>query len=206
MSPWTNSGSKRFFDILCSLVGILFLSPLLLLISLVILLTDGAAPFYWQRRVGRGSREFHMVKFRSMYLGADRKGGPLTIGDDPRITPIGRLLRKYKMDELPQLFNVLRGDMSMVGPRPEVPQYVAFYNDEQRAVFGLKPGITDISSLLFRRESDLLAKFPDPEQSYISYIMPYKIRLTMEYARSANLWTDMALIFRTLRCLFKSHE
>lgn len=203
MSGWSSSFGKRLFDLFAAAIGILFLAPLLLLIGLVILIFDGSPVFYRQRRVGRGGQHFSMLKFRTMTVGADRQGGLLTVGQDPRVTRLGAVLRKFKLDELPQLFNVLVGEMSLVGPRPEVPKYTSLYREGQKAILNLKPGITDISTVLFRRESDLLGCAEDPEQFYIHHLLPHKVAISMEYARQATLWSDLAIIFRTLRCLHR---
>jgi lipopolysaccharide/colanic/teichoic acid biosynthesis glycosyltransferase len=191
--------AKRLFDIVLSFAGLLILSPLLLALALLVKLTDRGPVFYRQQRVGRGGALFWIWKYRSMVVNAEKLGLSVTSGDDPRITPVGRFLRRWKLDELPQLWNVLRGDMSFVGPRPEVPRYVALYTEAQREILRLKPGITDLATLAFRDEEDLLrAVKKDREKFYIEYCVPRKIELNLEYARRANLWRDIVIIVRTL--------
>lgn len=193
------TNSKRAFDIVCSAAGLMVLSPLLLLLSGLIVAQDGGGPIFTQARVGRMGRPFRMFKFRTMVRNAERRGLQLTVGADPRITAVGRWLRRLKLDELPQLLNVLRGEMSLVGPRPEVPVYVDKYTPEQRRVLALTPGITDPASIAYANESELLAKSADPEHTYVHVIVPDKIRLNLEYAESANAWSDVQVIFGTLR-------
>lgn len=189
---------KRIFDILFSLVMIILLSPLLLMIVLIILLDDPVGGvIFRQERVGKNGIPFRLLKFRTMRPAAER-GGQLTVGArDPRITRAGYYLRKYKVDELPQLFNVLVGDMSVVGPRPEVPRYVALYSPEQRQVLEIKPGITDYASLEYFAESELLARSPDPEKTYIEEVMPAKLKLNLQYRKEMNLLTDIKIILKT---------
>jgi lipopolysaccharide/colanic/teichoic acid biosynthesis glycosyltransferase len=189
---------KRLFDLVASSLGLVFVSPLLGTAALAIWLGDGGPVFYRQVRVGLGGREFRMWKFRTMVENADKLGGELTVGKDPRITPIGAVLRKYKVDELPQLFNVIAGDMSLVGPRPEVRGYVDLYSPAERQVLELVPGITDPASIKYRDESDLLATADDPERLYQEVIMPDKIRINLDYAASASLWSDLRTILATV--------
>jgi len=189
---------KRLFDIVASAIGLLVLWPVFLVIAVLIKLEDGGPVFYRQERIGYKGRPFKIWKFRTMVVNADKLGKPLTVGRDPRITRVGYWLRKFKLDELPQLLNVLLGEMSLVGPRPEVPQYVALYAPEQRKVLDLVPGITDPASIKFANEADLLAEASDPEKFYIEHIMPTKIRLNMEYASHATLWSDILVILKTL--------
>lgn len=193
---------KRVFDLCIAIPGLIFLSPLFLVVALLIKLDDGGPVFFLQERVGYRGRRFRIWKFRTMYVGAEQKGS-LTIGEDPRITRVGRWLRKWKIDELPQLINVVLGEMSLVGPRPEVPKYVALYNEEQLRVLDLVPGITDPASISFRNESDILATVSDPEQVYVERIMPEKIRINLKYAEKATVWTDFIVIWRTLLALLK---
>lgn len=190
--------AKRAFDLFFSVLGLLVLSPLLLLLALLVKLSDGGPVFYRQQRVGQGGRLFAILKFRSMVVNAEKMGLSVTKDGDPRITQIGRFLRKTKLDELPQLWNVLRGEMSFVGPRPEVPRYVAHYTAEQRRVLALKPGITDLATLEFRNEEELLRTAGDTEKFYLEYCVPRKIELNLAYARQANLWEDVKIILRTL--------
>ena len=194
--------AKRIFDVLISFSGIVVLSPLLLAISLLILLSEGRPVLFIHERVGYHGRHFNMWKFRTMVPNAESLGGTLTVGDDGRVTAVGRWLRKYKFDELPQLFNVLRGEMSLVGPRPEVPCYVAKYSQEQQAVLDLYPGITDPASIAYREESRLLAESTDPERTYIESIMPDKIGINMNYAAHASLWSDFLVLIKTVVKVF----
>lgn len=191
---WT----KRLFDLFWSLLGLAVLWPLFLLIAFLIKLEDGGPVFFRQERVGYKGRPFYIWKFRTMVIDAEKRGKPLTVGRDPRITRVGYWLRRFKLDELPQLINVVSGQMSLVGPRPEVPQYVALYTPEQRKILDLVPGITDPASLAYRNESELLANFPDPEQVYVEKIVPEKIRLNLEYAQRATICTDVLIILRTI--------
>jgi len=189
---------KRLFDIVASAIGLLVLWPVFLVIAVLIKLEDGGPVFYRQERIGYKGGPFKIWKFRTMVVNADKLGKPLTVGRDPRITRVGYWLRKFKLDELPQLLNVLLGEMSLVGPRPEVPQYVALYTPEQRRVLDLVPGITDPASIKFANEAELLAEASNPEKFYIEHIMPTKIRLNMEYASHATLWSDILVILKTL--------
>ncbi|HPC04727.1 MAG TPA: sugar transferase [Syntrophales bacterium] len=189
---------KRAFDLFLALSGILLLAPLFHLVGLWIRVCDGSPVFFRQKRVGRGGVPFRMWKYRTMVPGGETRGGLLTVGDDARITAAGRILRRYKIDELPQLFNVLSGAMSFVGPRPEVPRYVALYTPEQRRVLEMMPGITDPASIRFRRESELLADAGDPEDYYVRVLLPEKIRLNLEYGRRATLSGDLRIILCTL--------
>ena len=194
---------KRLFDLVCVIPGIIVLAPLFLLIAVWIKLDSAGPVFFRQERVGLNGRLFRILKFRTMVTNAEALGGQLTVGSDRRVTGAGGLLRRYKLDELPQLFNVLVGDMSLVGPRPEVPRYVALYTDEQRQVLRLRPGITDPASIQFRDEAVLLGTAEDPERYYIDVLMPEKIRLNMEYAKRATLWQDILTVFRTLGVMGK---
>jgi len=194
--------AKRLFDIGFSLLGIIVLSPFLIAISLIILATSKGGAFYRQVRVGKNGKEFKLIKFRTMGKDAD-KAGQLTVGmRDSRITAIGYYLRKYKLDELPQLINVLSGNMSFVGPRPEVPKYVALYNTEQRTVLTVKPGITDYASIVYSEENALLANAENPEELYISKIMPAKLKLNIRYIEDMGLATDIGIIFKTIGKIF----
>jgi lipopolysaccharide/colanic/teichoic acid biosynthesis glycosyltransferase len=180
-------------------VGLALLWPLFAAIALTVKASDGGAVFFRQERVGYQGRRFRMWKFRTMAPHAHRSGIPLTVAGDPRITRVGRWLRRLKLDELPQLLNVVAGEMSLVGPRPEVPRYVATYTPEQRRVLELVPGVTDVSSIAYRRENQLLAEANDAERTYIEDILPEKIRLSLEYAAGANVWSDILVILRTIR-------
>ena len=188
---------KRLFDILLSGIGLLIISPLLLIVAIWIKLDSPGPIFYRQVRVGRYNKDFRIFKFRSMRIGSD-KGSLVTIGGrDPRITRSGYFIRKFKIDELPQLINVFVGDMSLVGPRPEVRHYVNYWTEEQMHVLDVRPGITDPASIKFRNENELLAQAEDPEKYYIEVIMQEKIKLYLEYVAKNCLWYDIKLIFQT---------
>lgn len=189
---------KRIFDIVFSLIGLIILIPVFLIISIIIKLDSKGPVFFKQVRIGRNGGEFRIYKFRTMVTDAEKKGMQITTERDKRITRVGYILRKYKLDELPQLINVLIGDMSFVGPRPEVPKYVELYNDSQKAVLKLKPGITDIASIEYRNESKLLGESDNPEKIYIEEIMPAKLRLNMEYIRNISVFYDVKLIIKTI--------
>ncbi|MEE9442259.1 MAG: sugar transferase [candidate division Zixibacteria bacterium] len=193
---------KRFFDFVVSLSGLLVLSPLLILISLAILFSMGWPIFYRQVRVGKNGRKFKIIKFRSMVKNAEKRGPEFTTGGDSRITPLGGILRKTKLDELPQFMNVLIGDMSLVGPRPEVPRYVALYNEEQKQVLSVRPGLTDPASIAYRNEEEILAGYEDSEKAYIEEIMPAKLELNLEYINRVCFTTDISLIFKTISKIF----
>ena len=188
---------KRLFDVVASGVGLLLLSPLFLLVAIWIKLDSPGPVFYRQVRVGRYNRDCRIFKFRSMRVGAD-KGSLVTIGGrDPRVTRSGYFIRKFKIDELPQLINVFIGDMSLVGPRPEVRHYVDYWTKEQLRVLDVRPGITDPASIKFRNENELLEKAEDAEKYYIEVIMQEKLRLYLEYVEKHNFWFDIKLIFQT---------
>jgi len=189
---------KRGFDVLASLTGLVLLSPVLAVVALAIKLTSPGPVFFRQERVGRGFRRFEILKFRTMVPDAPKLGGQLTAGEDPRITRVGRLLRKTKLDELPQLINVVKGDMSFVGPRPEVPRYVEIFRDDYRELLTVRPGITDLASLKYRDESEVLGRSSDPETTYVEQVLPEKIALGKQYLRRSSLWFDVGLIFKTL--------
>lgn len=188
---------KRLFDITFSFVGLMFLFPFLIFISVIIMLSSKGSIFYIQKRVGYKGKDFNLIKFRTMQPGAENQGLLTVGGRDPRITGVGYFLRKYKLDELPQLINVLIGDMSLVGPRPEVRKYVDLYTDEQRKVLNLKPGITDHASIEYFNENDLIAQSKNPEETYINEIMPAKIKLNLKYMNEVSVLTDLRLIFKT---------
>lgn len=188
----------RFFDIIFSLLGIIILSPFFIIIYVWIRLESPGDGFYVQQRIGRFGQPFGLYKFRSMRIGADRNG-ELTIGNDNRITRIGGFLRKYKIDELPQLFNVLKGEMSLVGPRPEVERYVKLYSDVQRQVLNVRPGITDYASIQYADENTILGQAEDPEREYIEHIMPDKIRINMQYINNHTLKEYFKIILLTIQ-------
>ncbi len=189
---------KRLLDLICSLFGLIILLPFFLIIGVWIFLDDYHSPFYRQERVGKDGKVFWLLKFRSMRVHSSQKV-QLTVGKDPRITKVGHFIRKYKIDELPQLINVLKGEMSLVGPRPEVVKYVNLYTEEQKIVLQVKPGITDYASLEYFEESDLLAQSIDPEKTYIDEIMPAKIQINLKYIPNANVLEDLKIIFLTLK-------
>ena len=192
---------KRFFDIVASGCGLLVLLPLFLVIAIWIKLDSKGPVFYRQVRVGRHNKDFRIIKFRSMRVGAD-KGSLVTIGGrDPRITRSGYFIRKYKLDELPQLINVFIGQMSIVGPRPEVRHYVDYWTKEQLHVLDVRPGITDPASIKFRNEDELMEKADNPENYYINVIMQEKIRLYLEYVGKVGFWYDIKLIFKTFKVI-----
>lgn len=190
---------KRCFDFVVSLLGILILMPVFLFLAVWIGLDSAGGVFYKQQRVGRGGKDFALIKFRTMRTGSDKKGLLTIGGKDSRITGAGYFLRKYKLDELPQLFNVLLGDMSLVGPRPEVRKYVEMYNPDQLKVLTVRPGITDYASIEYARENDLLAGASDPEKMYIEEVMPAKLRLNQKYILEQGFLTDIRIIFKTFR-------
>ena len=188
---------KRLFDVIASGLGLVVLSPLFLVLAIWIKLDSKGPVFYRQVRVGRNNKDFRIFKFRSMRVGAD-KGSLVTIGGrDPRVTRSGYRIRKFKLDELPQLINVFIGDMSLVGPRPEVRHYVDYWTPEQMRVLDVRPGITDPASIKFRNENELMEKAEDPEKYYIEVIMQEKIKLYLEYVEKHNFFYDIALIFKT---------
>ena len=189
---------KRTFDVCAALLGITLLAPVLLLVACLIMATSSGGVFYRGSRVGRYGRTFRIFKFRSMVANAESLGGSSTSDSDMRITSVGRLIRKFKVDELPQLFNVLRGDMSFVGPRPEVQEYVDLYTAEERELLRLRPGITDWASIWNSDEGAVLAGAADPDQAYLEHIRPTKLTLQLKYCRESSLWTDVKLLCYTL--------
>jgi lipopolysaccharide/colanic/teichoic acid biosynthesis glycosyltransferase len=193
---------KRLFDLVGSSVALVLLAPLLVTVAVVVKLDSRGPVFFRQERVGRHGKAFRIHKFRTMVADAPRRGPQITVGADARITRVGRVLRHYRIDELPQFIDVLRGDMSLVGPRPEVPRYVAMYPPELKArVLAVRPGITDPASLEFVDEGELLARAADPEREYVEVILPRKLKAAAEYAEQASLGTDLRVIVRTLRVL-----
>jgi lipopolysaccharide/colanic/teichoic acid biosynthesis glycosyltransferase len=192
---------KRLFDAVLAGGAIAVLSPLFLVLAALIKRQDGGPVFYRGVRVGLSGKPFRIFKFRTMVLNAEKLGGPSTAGDDPRITPIGRFLRRYKLDELPQLLNVLTGEMSLVGPRPEVPHYVALFSPEERAILSVRPGITDWATLWNPDEGAVLAGSPDPERTYLEKIRPEKLRLQLEYVRNRSFRGDLSILFQTLAAI-----
>jgi lipopolysaccharide/colanic/teichoic acid biosynthesis glycosyltransferase len=196
---------KRVFDVVSSFVGLLLLIPLLLAIGLFIKLASPGPVIYRATRVGRWGKPFTMFKFRTMVINADRVGPLVTSGDDPRVTRVGRVLRKTKLDELPTLWNVLLGDMSIVGPRPENPASAALYNDRQRKVFDVRPGITSLASIKYRHEEELLAGAANLDEMYFQ-IMQDKLRLELEYIQHSSLRSDLRIIISTIEAIFRSKD
>lgn len=194
---------KRTFDILASAAGLLLLSPLFLVVALWIKCDSRGPVFYRQTRVGRGNKDFRLFKFRSMYVDSDKKGLLTVGGRDSRVTKSGYFIRKYKIDELPQLINVFTGDMSFVGPRPEVRRYVDLYTAEQLHVLDVRPGITDRASVKYRNENDLLAMAEDPEEYYVRVIMPDKLAINLGYVAHHSLWSDIGIIFSTFAAIWR---
>lgn len=189
---------KRSFDFIVSLIALILFSPLFILISLIVIVTSKGGIFYIQKRVGKNFREFGIIKFRTMKPDSDKKGLLTVGGRDPRVTAFGYYLRKYKLDELPQLINVLIGNMSFVGPRPEVKKYVNLYNDEQKKILSVKPGITDKASIAYSNENEVLVKYADAEQAYIEIVMPAKLKLNLEYIEHRSFSGDLKLIVQTV--------
>jgi len=189
---------KRAFDIVASSVGLVLLSPVLGMAAFAVWLTSGSPVIFRQQRMGRGFRPFSIYKFRTMVVDAPHRGGAITCGNDSRITLIGGVLRKLKVDELPQLLNVLMGEMSLVGPRPEVPEFVMQFEQDYRIVLQIRPGITDLASLKYHNEAEVLAGFENPSDAYIRFVLPDKLRLAKEYVTRSSFLFDLQLIFRTL--------
>jgi lipopolysaccharide/colanic/teichoic acid biosynthesis glycosyltransferase len=194
---------KRFFDILFSAIGIILLGPLMAILAMAIKKSSSGPVLYRGIRVGRGGKLFRMLKFRTMVVNAEALGGSCTGDDDPRITSIGRRLRKYKLDELPQLLNVLRGEMSFVGPRPEVKQYVAMFSEEEKQILNVRPGVTDLATLWDSDEGALLAGSSDPERIYLETIRPEKMRLQLEYVRKRTLLLDFRIVCSTVALVLR---
>lgn len=191
---------SRLFDLVASAIGILLLSPLLLAVAVAVRVTSAGPAFHRAKRVGKDGHLFELYKFRSMRVGG-AGGAAITRAGDPRVTPIGRIIRRAKLDELPQLFNVVKGDMSLVGPRPEDPRYVAMYDAEQRRILSVRPGITSAASLQYRDEESHLTG-DDWERTYIEKIMPEKLRIDLDYLAKKSLLTDLRLIFATVGTMF----
>jgi len=189
---------KRVFDIFFSLIGLIIFSPLFFLIAYLIKREDGGPVFYRGVRIGQFGKPFRIYKFRTMVVDAEKIGGPSTADDDPRITKIGKFIRKYKLDELPQLINVLKGEMSIVGPRPEVPFYVNMFTEEEKKILNVKPGITDWASLWNPDEGAILAGSSDPEKTYMEKIRPIKLKLQLKYVEERSFLTDLKIIFLTV--------
>jgi lipopolysaccharide/colanic/teichoic acid biosynthesis glycosyltransferase len=193
---------KRLIDLLITVPGLAAVAPVMIVAALMVKFGDGGPVFFRQTRVGRGGRPFAIWKFRTFVCAAEAAGLPITIGSDPRITRTGQYLRRYKIDELPQLFNVLAGDMSLVGPRPEVPCIVATYGPEQRKVLEYLPGITDPASIEYRNEAELLGRSSDPRREYLENILPRKLAINLDYASRAGAISDLRVILRTVCTIF----
>lgn len=193
---------KRLFDLCASLMGGVLLLPVFVIVSALILITMGWPILFRQKRVGRNEVIFKIFKFRTMVANAQTQGPVFTTGGDPRVTPLGKKLRRYKIDELPQLLNVLRGEMSLVGPRPEVPEFVSHYNSEQKQVLTVRPGLTDPASITYHDEETILTRYDDTQKAYLEIIMPAKLKLNLAYIQNASFSADLALIFKTISRLF----
>ena len=193
---------KRLFDVLVAGIGLCLLLPFLLIILLLILLFDRHAPFFVQQRVGRRGRIFSLYKFRTMKSGMATEKHGFDAGETSRITPLGRFLRDTKLDELPQLFNVLKGDMSLVGPRPEVKKWTLVYPEKWKIVHRVKPGITDNASILFRHEEEMLAKAVSPENTYREVILPQKLKLSIDYVNNRTFWGDIKILLKTIKTVY----
>ncbi|WP_418223345.1 sugar transferase [Clostridium isatidis] len=197
-----NRAIKRIFDFVISLIGIIIISPILIIVAICIKLDSKGNILFLQKRIGKDGKPFNIYKFRTMVNDAEKLGAQITVGKDSRITRVGAFLRKYKIDELPQLFNVLKGDMSLVGPRPEVPRYVKLYTEEERRVLKVRPGITDLASIRYSDENDILGKVENPEEYYINVIMKDKLKLNLEYIEKSNIVFDIYLIIKTIiKCI-----
>jgi len=190
--------AKRLLDVTLSCLGLALLSPLFAFLALLVKLDSKGPVFFRQERIGQGLKPFRIYKFRTMVADAHKKGGPITVGQDPRITRIGRILRKTKLDELPQLINVVNGEMSFVGPRPEVRQYVDLYRRDYEEILAIRPGITDLASLKYRDEQTKLGLANDPEQEYVRHVLPDKIALAKEYVRRSSFTYDISLMVKTV--------
>ena len=194
--------AKRLFDLIFVIPGLIILSPVFLVVGFLIKSKDGGAILFKQTRVGKGGKHFKVLKFRTMVVDAENLGAKVTTGNDPRITPVGAFLRKYKLDELPQLLNVLIGNMSLVGPRPEVPEYVEFYPQETKdIIFSVNPGITDTASIEFVNENEMLTDSKDPIEDYRTKVLPIKLGYSMDYVKTRSLWVDFKLILKTVSAI-----
>ncbi|HDJ30531.1 sugar transferase [bacterium] len=196
---------KRLFDIVFSFLGLVLLFPVFIIVALMVKLDSKGPVFYKGLRIGRWGKPFWIYKFRTMVPGADKIGGPSTAADDPRLTKVGKFLRKYQLDELPQLINVLKGEMSFVGPRPEVPQYIELLSKEEKEkILSVRPGMTDYASLWNFHEGEILKGSPDPEKVYLEKIRPKKIKLQLKYIEDQSFWLDIKLILKTIFKIFKN--
>ena len=194
---------KKIFDFLVSFFGLIIFSPLFLIIAILIKLDSEGPVFYRGERIGKDGKPFRIFKFRTMVKDAEKLGGPSTSADDPRLTKLGKVLRKYKVDELPQLINVLKGEMSLVGPRPEVPSEVETYNEEtKKIILSVKPGMTDLATLANLHEEEILKGSEDPHQTYRKLLKPQKLKLAVEYVKKRSFWLDLVIILKTIKSLF----
>jgi lipopolysaccharide/colanic/teichoic acid biosynthesis glycosyltransferase len=196
---WLDAAAKRALDVAASAAGLAVLGPALLGIGAAVRLGSPGPALFRQERVGKDGRSFRILKFRTMTADAPGRGPEITRGGDARVTPLGRVLRRAKLDELPQLWNVLVGDMSLVGPRPEVPRYVERYTPEQRRVLSIRPGITDWASIAYANEEEVLARYPDLERAYVEEVMPRKLELNLQYLARRSLRTDLEILWQTAR-------
>jgi lipopolysaccharide/colanic/teichoic acid biosynthesis glycosyltransferase len=197
---------KRVFDLVLAFLGLAVLLPAFILVAVLIKLDSPGPVFFKQKRIGKGFQPFFIYKFRTMAHDAPDKGGGITIGADPRITRFGQILRKSKIDELPQLVNILWGEMSLVGPRPELPQYVELFRQDYEEILHVLPGMTDLSSLKYRDEAEILQHAKNPEEEYVTHVLPDKLRLAKEYQLRSSLLFDLTLIFKTLSALLKERN
>ncbi|BDX39573.1 glycosyl transferase [Tenuifilaceae bacterium CYCD] len=195
----------RFFDLFISVVGLILLLPIFIVVYILIVTTSKGGAFFVQERVGKNGKPFNLIKFRSMRINQNNLS-LLTVGKDPRITSVGMIIRKYKVDEFPQLINVMRGEMSIVGPRPEVKKYVELYSESQKKILSIRPGITDYASIKFINENEILSHSNNPEETYLSKILPIKIALSMDYVYNQNLKDYFKIIFLTILRILKNNE
>ena len=196
--------TKRLFDVLFSLIGLAVLSPLFAIVALLIKLDSAGPVFYRGVRAGKGGKPFRIFKFRTMVINADKIGGPSTSADDPRLTRMGKIIRRYKIDEFPQMINILKGEMSFVGPRPEVLEEVRLYSDEEKLLLTVPPGMVDYATTRFHNEEEILRGAADPHQVYREKIRPEKIRLGLEYVRTRSFWGDIKILLQFIATLFKT--
>jgi len=193
---------KRLFDILFSSLGLIVMFPILIFSAIATKLDSQGPALYRGKRIGRYGKPFLIYKFRTMVINAEELGGPSTANDDPRLTRVGKWIRKHKLDELPQLINVLMGQMSFIGPRPQVPEDVALYTKEEKNILSVRPGMTDWASIKYHNEGEILRGSPDPDQAYIEKIRPGKIKLELEYVRNYSFWVDLKILLKTIKTLF----
>ena len=193
---------KRLFDFSASLIGLIVISPILIALAIAVKRDSPGPVFYRGERTGKDGKPFRMFKFRTMVVNADRLGGPSTAADDPRLTEMSGFLKKYQLDEIPQLINILKGDMSLVGPRPEVKMYTDMFTEEEKAILSVRPGMTDYASIWDFHEGEILKGSADPEKDYMEKIRPEKLRLQLKYIKEKSFWTDIKIIFLTVKKVF----